>query len=88
MGPSAVYREKVQEYLEDLKNKRSSLDLIDNAIDNMMQPGYVGFYSNFVQIPVKITPSSFLVKTRLNDKSSISYTIELEETNNFINNIL
>ncbi len=48
----------------------------------------VGFYSNFVQIPVKITPSSFLVKTRLNDKSSISYTIELEETNNFINNIL
>jgi hypothetical protein len=39
VGPSAVYREKVQEYLEDLKNKRSSLDLIDNAIDNMMQPG-------------------------------------------------
>ena len=50
--------------------------------------GDVGFYSTFVQIPVKRSAGNFLKKTRLNDKSSISYTIELEETNNFINDIL
>lgn len=48
----------------------------------------IGFYSTFTQIPVKISNGNFLKKTRLNDKSSISYTIELEETNNFINDIL
>ena len=49
--------------------------------------GNVGFYSSFVQIPVTNKTNSFLKKTRLNDKSSISYTIELEGTNNFINDI-
>jgi hypothetical protein len=48
----------------------------------------LGFYSSFVQIPVNNATTNFLKKTRLNDKSSISYTLELEETNNFINNIL
>lgn len=48
----------------------------------------VGFYSKFTQIPVSCNTTSFLKKTRLNDKSSISYTLELEETNNFINDIL
>jgi len=47
----------------------------------------VGYYSKFVQIPVTTKTTSFLKKTQLNDKSSISYTIELEETNNFINDI-
>ena len=47
----------------------------------------LGFYSSFVQIPVKTTNGNFLKKTRLNDKSSISYTLELEGTNNFINDI-
>lgn len=48
----------------------------------------IGFYSKFTQIPVKNASTNFLKKTRLNDKSSISYTLELEETNNFINDIL
>jgi hypothetical protein len=48
----------------------------------------LGFYSSFVQIPVSNSATNFLKKTRLNDKSSISYTLELEETNNFINDIL
>lgn len=48
----------------------------------------LGNYANFVQIPVKVTTNSFLKKTRLNDKSSIHYTLEMEETNNFINDIL
>jgi len=48
----------------------------------------VGFYSKFTQIPIKNSTANFLKKTRLNDKSSISYTLEFEETNNFINNIL
>lgn len=48
----------------------------------------IGFYSKFTQIPVKNSTANFLKKTRLNDKSSISYTLEFEETNNFINNIL
>lgn len=48
----------------------------------------LGFYSKFTQIPVSIKTKDFLKKTQLNDKSSISYTLEFEETNNFINNIL
>ena len=48
----------------------------------------IGFYSKFTQIPVKNSTNSFLKKTRLNDKSSISYTLEFEQTNNLINNIL
>ena len=48
----------------------------------------LGFYSTFTQIPVKNSTTNFLKKTRLNDKSSISYSLEFEETNNFINDIL
>jgi hypothetical protein len=48
----------------------------------------LGFYSTFTQIPIKNLTTDFLKKTRLNDKSSISYTLEFEETNNFINNIV
>jgi len=47
----------------------------------------IGFYSKFVQIPVKNGTTNFLKKTQLNDKSSISYTLEFEEVNNFINDI-
>jgi len=47
----------------------------------------LGFYSKFVQIPVKNGTTNFLKKTQLNDKSSISYTLEFEEANNFINDI-
>jgi len=47
----------------------------------------LGFYSKFTQIPIKNSTTNFLKKTRLNDKSSISYTLEFEETNNFINDI-
>ncbi len=50
--------------------------------------GNLGFYSKFTQVPVKNNTTSFLKKTRLNDKSSISYTLEFESTNNFINDIL
>jgi hypothetical protein len=48
----------------------------------------LGFYSNYEQIPVTNSMTNFLKKTSLNDKSSISYSLEFEETNNFINNIL
>jgi hypothetical protein len=48
----------------------------------------IGFYSKFVQIPVKNNTTNFLKKTKLNDKSSISYTLEFEGTNNFINDIM
>lgn len=48
----------------------------------------IGFYSKFTQIPVKNLTTDLLLRTRLNDKSSISYTLEFEETNNFINSIL
>lgn len=50
--------------------------------------GDLGNYSTFTQIPVKNLTSNFVKKTKLNDKSSISYTLEFEETNNFINDIL
>lgn len=48
----------------------------------------LGFYSKFTQIPIKNNTTNFLKKTRLNDKSSISYSLEFEATNNFINDIL
>lgn len=48
----------------------------------------VGFYSKFTQIPVTRLNDQIDILTRLNDKSSISYNLEFEETNNFINNIL
>lgn len=48
----------------------------------------IGFYSKFTQIPVKNNTNEFTKKTRLNDKSSISYTLEFEEVNNLINDIL
>jgi len=48
----------------------------------------LGNYSTFTQIPVKCLTKDFVKKTKLNDKSSISYTLEFEETNNFINDIL
>jgi hypothetical protein len=47
----------------------------------------IGYYSKFVQIPIKNGTTNFLKKTQLNDKSSISYALEFEETNNFINDI-
>lgn len=50
--------------------------------------GNIGFYSKYTQIPVKNSNDNFLKKTKLNDKSSISYTLELESTNNFINDLV
>lgn len=47
----------------------------------------IGFYSKFVQVPVKLNTNTYQKKTKLNDKSSISYTLEFEGTNNFINDI-
>lgn len=57
------------------------------ADSDVVTSANLGFYSKFVQIPVRILTNDFMRKTRLNDKSSISYTLELEETNNFINDI-
>lgn len=48
----------------------------------------IGFYSKYTQIPVKINNDSLLILTRLNNKSSISYTLDLEATNNTINDIM
>lgn len=48
----------------------------------------IGFYSKYTQIPVKLSTESITIKTRLNDKSSISYTLEFEATNNTINDIM
>jgi len=47
----------------------------------------IGFYSKFVQIPIKNNTTNYLKKTRLNDKSSISYTLEFESTSNFVNDL-
>jgi len=48
----------------------------------------IGYYSSFVQIPVINTNNNFIRKTKLNDKSSINYNLEFEQTNNYINDIL
>lgn len=47
----------------------------------------LGFYKTHYQIPVIITDSDFVRKTRVNDRNAIDYNIKFEETNNKINNI-
>lgn len=70
----------------------STVVTVDNTgitIDSdTVTSGNIGFYSKYTQIPVKNSSTNFLNKTKLNDKSSISYNLEFEETNNFINDIL
>jgi hypothetical protein len=65
-----------------------TIDDTDITIDSQtVTTDNLTFYSKFVQIPVKNATSNFLKKTQLNDKSSISYSLEFEATNNFINDI-
>jgi len=47
----------------------------------------LGFYSNFKQIPVICTNTSYIHKSKLNDKNKISYDLTFDETNSFINNV-
>lgn len=73
---------------ETIDSTTTTIDDTTITIDNDTVTGdNIGFYSSFIQIPVTSKTNSFAKKTQLNDKSSISYTIELEETNNFINDI-
>lgn len=46
-----------------------------------------GYYNYFRQIPVIVTDTDFTRKTRLNDKSKISYNIKFEETTSKVRNI-
>lgn len=69
----------------------STLVTVDNTAitvdeDNVTSEN-IGFYSKFVQIPIKNNTTNYLKKTKLNDKSSISYTLEFESTSNFINDL-
>ena len=70
----------------------STIVTVDNtaikADNSTVTTANLGFYSKFTQIPVKNSTTNFLKRTRLNDKSSISYNLEFEETNNLINDIL
>ena len=70
----------------------STVVTVDNTTitvdSDVVTEANLGFYSKFTQIPVKNATTNFLKKTRLNDKSSISYNLEFEETNNFINSVL
>lgn len=70
----------------------STIVTVDNTAitvdSDVVTEANIGFYSKYTQIPVKNATTNFLKKTRLNDKSSISYNLEFEETNNFINSIL
>jgi hypothetical protein len=60
-----------------------TIDDTDITIDSQtVTTENLTFYSKFVQIPVKNATSNFLKKTQLNDKSSISYSLEFEATNN------
>lgn len=41
----------------------------------------VGFYFTHEQIPVIVTNSDFVLKSRINDKNTIDYNIQMDETN-------
>jgi hypothetical protein len=47
----------------------------------------IGFYSTYKQIPVTCSNSSFIKKTRLNDKGKINYDLQLDVTMSRINNL-
>lgn len=49
--------------------------------------GYVGKYKTHRQIPVVLTDTDFTLKTRLNDKNKIDYTLKFDLTTNLINDI-
>lgn len=46
----------------------------------------VGYYSTYLQVPVKCTDSDFVRKTVINDKRDISYTLKFKETASKIKN--
>lgn len=87
-----IFNEDVFETIQTGITVDSTIVTVDNTTitvdNNVVTESNLGFYSNPIQIPVSNSSTNFLKKTRLNDKSSISYTLEFEETNNFINNIL
>jgi hypothetical protein len=95
LASSKIYLVIFSEATFTAPNIGITIDSTDVTIDDttitidtdVVGAGDVGKYKTFVQIPVKTNTQSFVKKTQLNDKSSISYTIELEETNNFINDI-
>lgn len=45
---------------------------------------YLNYFKTHEQIPVIVTDSDFVRRTRINDKTEINYTLKLEETNNLI----
>lgn len=87
-----IFGDDVYQSLQTGITVDSTIVTVDNTTitvdSDVVTEDNLGFYSKFTQIPVKNSSGNFLKKTRLNDKSSISYTLELEETNNFINSIL
>jgi hypothetical protein len=54
---------------------------IDNAPISTLD---VGFYKTHLQIPVIVTNTDFVEKTRLNEKNKIDYVINMDETSNKI----
>jgi len=87
-----IFNDDVFETIQTGITVDSTIVTVDNTTitvdSDVVTEADLGFYSTYVQIPVSNSSTNFLKKTRLNDKSSISYTLEFEETNNFINNIL
>lgn len=65
-----------------------TIDSLNTTIDGLTVEGeYLSKFKTHEQIPVILTDSDFLRKTRLNDKNKIDYNFKFEETNNKINDI-
>jgi len=62
-----------------------SIDTLTITIDSeTITSDYLNYFKTHEQMPVIVTDSDFVRKTRLNDKSSIDYTLKLEQTVNLI----
>lgn len=58
-----------------------TIDDTDITIDSVtITETIVGKYDQYYQIPVVVTDSDFVRKTRLNDKNEVNYNIKFEET--------
>ena len=63
------------------------IEAYNDVMQDLLLSEYVWLYLNSDWQPVTVTKSSLLKKTSVNDRL-IQYTIEVQESNDIINNVL
>lgn len=83
-----IFEDEVFSDLDVTYTVDSTIISVDNTnilvSEDTVQLGDIGFYKKFQQIPVTLKTDDFVLKTQLNDKSSISYNLEFETANDYL----